>query len=173
MEHHIGNVRNSRPHQLFAHGEGHQGSVLAEDEQVEGIALSRRRLHQILMPQGEGVGVHHKRPGNALGFRLFQGFQVAGKAVFPVFHEDQGAVHPGNFIKAQVAEKPGGIHLGIQKQVKVPPCHLYLHQVGNDFVQQALPLVLPAHREAAQGTAKAAAGGDDLVVFIPHGADVI
>ena len=100
------------------------------------------------MAQGEGVGVHDERGGNAVGFRLFQRFQVVGEAAFPVLHEHQRAVHPGDLIKAQTAEKFGGFHLRVQEQMQISPGLLHLHQVGNDFVEQSLALMLPAHGEA-------------------------
>ena len=55
----------------------------------------------------------------------------------------------------------------------VAPGVLHLHEMGDDFVQQALPLMLGADGKAPQGGTKAAARGDDFIVTVPHGADVV
>ena len=140
---------------------------------MQGITLGGGSLNKILMPQGKGVGIHHKSGGNAVFFCFLQTFQVIGETVFPVLHEHQRAVHPGNFVKTQIAEEFGGFDLGVQKQVHIAPGVLHLHQMGDDLIQQPLPLMLGADGEAPQGTAKAAARGNNFVVTVPHGADVV
>ena len=173
MEHHIGNVGCARLNQLFPHGEGNQRSVLAEDKQVEGVALGGGGLYQILVAQGEGIGVHDQGGGNAVLLCLCQSVQEAGEAVPTVFHEDQLPVYPGNFVKAKAFKEFGGACFGVQEQVGVAPAELHLHQVGDDLIEQPLALVVRADGEAPQGRAEAAAGGDDGIIFIPHGADIV
>ncbi len=160
-------------HQTLSHREGHQGSILAEDKQVQRIAGSGGGLHQILVAQGKGVCVHDQGGGKALPLCFLQGIQVALKAVSPVFHEHQSPVHPGDFVKAQAAEKLGRSHLGVQEQMGIAPGVLDLHQMGDDLVQKALPLMILADGKAPQGAAKAAACGDDFILVIPHGADIV
>ena len=173
VEHHVGDMGNAVTHQLFPHGEGHQGCVLTEDEQVENIAPPGGSLHQILMAQCEGIGIHDERGGNARSFCFFQILQIVWKAAFSVLHEHQCAVHPGNLIKAQTAKKFGRIYLGVQEQVEISSRLLHLHQMGDDLIEQPLAPMLGADGEAPQGWAKAAARGNDFVICVPHGADVI
>ena len=173
VEHHIWNVGNACLYQFLPHGKGHQGCVLAEDEQVENIAIPGGCLHKILMAQCEGIGVHDERGGNTRSFCFFQMIQIVWKAAFSVLHEHQCAVHPGNLIKAQTAKKLGRIYLGVQEQVEISSRLLHLHQVGDNLIEQPLAPMLGADGEAPQGRAKAAARGNDFVICVPHGADVV
>ena len=73
----------------------------------------------------------------------------------------------------KVAEKLGAFHLGVEKQVHIPPRTLHFDEVGDDLVQQTLALMGAADGEAPQGAAEAAAGADDVVFLVEHGADVL
>ena len=50
---------------------------------------------------------------------------------------------------------------------------LHLHQMGDDLVEQSLPLMGGGHRKAVQCVAKAASGADDVAVLVKHGTGVI
>ena len=76
-------------------------------------------------------------------------------------------------MEAQVLKEPGGLGLGIDKQVEVSALELDLHQVGDELVQQPLPLVFPADGKAAQRVSKAASGGNHTAVAVVHGADIV
>ena len=55
----------------------------------------------------------------------------------------------------------------------IPPRALHLDEMGDDLVQQTLALMGAADGEAPQGVAEAAAGADDVVFLVEHGADVV
>ena len=173
MDDHIGKVRRPLAHQLLPHNKGHQAGILAEDEKVQGVALLPGGLHQIPVAQGKGVGVHNNGGGDIRPCGLFQGLQVIGKSVPPVFHKDQGALYPGDLVKAQALKEPGGLDLGIEEQVAVAPAQLVLHQMGDDLVEEPLPLVVRADGKAPEGIAEAAARGNDLPILVQHGADIV
>lgn len=57
--------------------------------------------------------------------------------------------------------------------MQVAPAILDIYQVSNDLVQQSFPLMGAADCKAAQGIGKTASGGNDLIIFIEHGTDII
>ena len=125
------------------------------------------------MTEGKRVRIHDEGRTFALGPGLFQIAQIGPEAVAAILHEDKGILHPGDLVEAEVAEKPGAFHLGVEKQVHIPPRTLHFDEVGDDLVQQTLALMGAADGEAPQGVAEAAAGADDVVFLVEHGADVV
>ena len=109
----------------------------------------------------------------ALGFGLFEAAQVGTKTIPAVLHKDEGVLHPGDLVKAQIPKEFGAFTLGVQKQVEVAPGALHLNEVGDDLVEQAFALMVAADGKAPQGVAKAAARADDVVILIEHGTDII
>ena len=173
VEHDVGQMGHARLHQLPAHGERHEAGVLTDHEQVERVAGGSGFFHKILMTEGKRVRVHDEGRTFALGPGLFQIAQIGPEAVAAVLHEDKGILHPGDLVEAEVAEKPGAFYLGVKKQVHIPPRALHLDEMGDDLVQQTLALMGAADGEAPQGVAEAAAGADDVVFLVEHGADVV
>ena len=57
--------------------------------------------------------------------------------------------------------------------MQIAPGTLHLDEMGDDLVQQSLPLMGAADGKAPQGVAEAAAGADDIPLLIEHGADVV
>ena len=169
----VGQMPHSLGHQPLADCKRHQAGVLADDKQMESITGGSRRFHQILVPQRKGVGVHDQRGRSALGFGLFEAAQVGTKTIPAVLHKDEGVLHPGDLVKAQIPKEFGAFTLGVQKQVEVAPGALHLNEVGDDLVEQALALMVAADGKAPQGVAKAAARADDVVILIEHGTDII
>ena len=125
------------------------------------------------MAQGEGVGVHHDGGGGLFGAALGQPGAEAGKAVFSVLQEGEGVFHSGDLIKSQVLKELGGTDFRVHEQVGAPLPGQPLHQVGDDLVQQALPLVGVVHGKAPQGGAKEAAGGGQVVILVKQPAGVV
>ena len=140
---------------------------------MEVVILRRRPLHQMEVAQGEGVGVHHDSGGSPLPAGFLQGGAVVRKAPAAVLHEDQAALHPGDLIEAQVTEKFGALGLGVEEEMGVSPLRLHLHQVGDDLVEQALPLPAAGHRQTTDGVPKAAAGGGQVPVLVKQAAGVV
>ena len=173
MEHDVGQMGHARLHQLPAHGERHEAGVLTDHEQVERVAGGSGFFHKILMTEGKWVRVHDEGRTFALGPSLFQIAQISPEAVAAVLHEDKGILHPGDLVEAEGAEKLGAFYLGVEKQVHIPPRALHLDEMGDDLVQQTLALMGAADGEAPQGVAEAAAGADDVVFLVEHGADVV
>ena len=50
---------------------------------------------------------------------------------------------------------------------------LHLQEMGNDFVHKSFSLMFAADSQTAERISKAAAGGDDMAIFIVHAAGVI
>ncbi len=124
-------------HQPVTDREGDQGGVLGDHKEMEKIAPGRRLLHQPLVPQGEGVGVHHNGGllfSGLLPNLLLQPRKVAGKAVPAVFQEGGQPLHTGNLRKAQVPEEGDLIALGVKEKMEHPLLCLMLHQAGDDMV---------------------------------------
>ena len=160
--------------QLLPDGIGEQAGVLADHEQMDQIIFCRCFFNQILMPQGKGIGIHD----NSCHFGRFhpvlgQPVQVTGKTVLPVLHEDDLIFDPGNLIEPQVTKKFGGTAFGIQEKVEISPFILVLDQMGYDLVHQPFPLVVMVHGHAAQGIAKAAAGGNGPIVIVKHHTGIV
>ena len=91
----------------------HERAILAEHEQHDALVFLRRARHQRLVPEGEGVRVHHQRRAGALARIGRKAFQVARKAVAPVFHEHEAAVHARDFRKAQRRKELRAVHLRV------------------------------------------------------------
>ena len=86
---------------------------------------------------------------------------------------NQEARDLGDLGEAQVLEELGGAGLGIDEEMEVPLAHPVLHQVGDDLVEQALPLVGRVDGEAAQGGAEGRARGDGLALLVEDGAGIV
>ena len=173
MQNDVGQVGDAFRDQTPAHGKGDKAGVFADHKKMKGIAGGGSRLGEILMAEGEGVRIHDERSRLPLGLCLFQGPQVAAEAVPAVLHKDEGVLHAGNLIKAKIPEEPGALDLCVKEQMQVAAGALHLDEVGDDLIQEPLALMCMADGEAPQGVAEAAAGADDVVVFIEQGADVV
>ena len=126
-------------YQLFPHRKGHQGGVLADHKQVQHVAVRGGGLHQVLVAQGEGVGVHHHRAHPLSGkpglFRLRQKpLQIPLESALSVLHEHHLALHPGDLVKSQVLKKQGGIALGVEEQVQDATAVLIVDQVADHLI---------------------------------------
>ena len=113
VEHDVGQMGHSRLHQLFTDGKRHKAGILADHEEVEGIAGSRSFFREVLVAEGEGVCIHDEGRTLPPGPSLFECAQIGPEAVPAVFHKDEGILHPGDLIEAEVAEEPGAFHLGV------------------------------------------------------------
>ena len=91
----------------------HERAILAEHEQHDALVFLRRARHQRLMAEGKGVRVHHQRRAGALARIGRKALQVARKAVAPVFHEHEAAVHARDFRKAQRRKELRAVHLRV------------------------------------------------------------
>ena len=102
MKNDIVQVSRSCHSQTLANRERYQAHILAEEKEMEGIALRRRGFHQILVAQRKGVGVHHQggRMSGTAGLR--KGLQIAGEAAAAVLHKNQEIRRAGDFIEPQV-----------------------------------------------------------------------
>ena len=113
VEHDVGQMGHPCLHQPFAHRKGHEAGILADHEEVEGIAGSRSFFHEVLVAEGEGVGIHDEGRALSPGLCLFECAQIGPEAVPAVLHKDEGVLHPGDLIEAEVAEESCAFHLGV------------------------------------------------------------
>ena len=173
VQDHVGKIGDALPHQPFAYGEGDRPRLLAEQEEVQRVVFRRRALDQTAVAQREGVGVHHDGGAFPLPPGLFQALEITGKAVAPVFHEDQLALDAGDLVKAQVAEDPVVLRLGVEENMAVAALRLLFQQMAHHLVHQALAPVGRGHGQAAQRVLEAAARGDERAVLVEDAAAVI
>ena len=96
-------------------------TVIITNGAMGGIATNGEKTYRFGIYEDVKI-VDTTGAGDAFGSGFLQPFQVTGETVLPVFHEYQGAVHPGNFVEAQILEEFGGVYLGIQEQVHIGHC---------------------------------------------------
>lgn len=65
------------------------------------------------------------------------------------------------------------IYFCIEEQVEISSLILDIHQMRQDLIQEPFSLVGAADGKTPQGVGKAASGGNDLVIFIKHGAGIV
>ena len=106
------------------------------------------------------------------GFFL-QPLQIIGKSGPAVFHENNFAFYPGNFVKAQITKETRSITFCIQKETGVAAAVLKLDQMGDDLVHQAFSLMLGRNSHTAQCVGKTGSGCHKIVIIIEQSDAVI
>ena len=99
--------------------------------------------------------------------------QIIGKAGPAVFHENNFAFYPGNFVKAQITKETRSITFCIQKETGVAAAVLKLDQMGDDLVHQAFSLMLGRNSHTAQCVGKTGSGCHKIVIIIEQSDAVI
>ena len=104
---------------------------------------------------------------------VLQPLQIIGKAGPAVFHENNFAFYPGNFVKAQITKETRSITFCIQKETGVATAVLKLDQMGDDLVHQAFSLMLGRNSHTAQCVGKTGSGCHKIVIIIEQSDAVI
>ena len=86
--------------------------VLADDEEVQRIALRGCLLDEVAVAVGHGIAVHYSRADGALCVRKAHTFDPRLKAAAPVLHQ-KDAVRARDFMKADAAKLSDIFRLGI------------------------------------------------------------
>ena len=163
MDDDVRQVGNALLHQHHAVGGGEEALVLRQHEQMQGVHLRCRLLHQIPVTQREGVAVGDDGAHRTGIFGPLQAGDKLLHAALDVLHQQGvgGLCHP---VEAQTLEQKAVFGLGVQKQVAQSLTEGLLPQLGDDGGRQALSLIGGVHGDALADVALQRAGGNDVVI---------
>ena len=116
----VGDIGGAGQHQSAAVFIAEARGVFLHQKQVQPVAAFGRLTHQILMPAGEGIGIHHDAADDVARPALARQLGgVALQAARAIFHQHHDARHGGDRVETALAEQRLVLHLGVDKQLSV------------------------------------------------------
>ena len=162
----VGDIGGAGQHQSAAVFIAEARGVFLHQKQVQPVAAFGRLTHQILMPAGEGIGVHHDAADDVARPALARQLGgVALQAARAVFHQHHDARHGGDRVETALAEQRLVLHLGVDKQLSVVALVGQVHQLGRQRQRQPFSAHQRADGDAFDNIVGDAAAGNQFVVL--------